>query len=62
MDVAYRPAGPEDLVPAMRVVEQAHNELRGRHRLRPVGLREPAFQPSCAKTRPKATRPRGNRT
>jgi hypothetical protein len=44
MDVAYRPAGPEDLEPGLRVVEKAFNELRGRNGLRPVALREPAFQ------------------
>ena len=44
MEVTYRPARPEDLTPGLRVVEQAFNELRARNGLRPVVLREPAFQ------------------
>lgn len=44
MDVTYRPARPEDLEPGLRVVQQAFNELRTRNGLRPVALREPAFQ------------------
>jgi len=44
MEVSCRPARPEDLAPGLRVVEQAFNELRARHGLRPVPLREPAFQ------------------
>lgn len=44
MDVTYRPARPEDVEPGVRVVQQAFNELRTRNGLRPVALREPAFQ------------------
>jgi len=44
MDVTYRPARPEDLETGLRIVETAFNELRVRNGLRPVTLREPAFQ------------------
>ena len=44
MDVTYRAARAEDLEPGVRVVQQAFNELRSRNGLRPVALREPAFQ------------------
>jgi hypothetical protein len=44
MDVTYRAARVEDLEPGVRVVQQAFNELRSRNRLRPVALRQPAFQ------------------
>jgi GNAT superfamily N-acetyltransferase len=44
MDVTYRAAQVEDLEPGVRVVQQAFNELRSRNGLRPVALRQPAFQ------------------
>src|SRR5215813_8913389 len=44
MDVIYRAARAEDLEPGVHVVQQAFNELRSRNGLRPVALREPAFQ------------------
>src|ERR671932_25830 len=48
MDIAYRPAKPEDLEPAVRIVQQAYNDLRVRHGLAAtVGLRPPLFQQFC---------------
>jgi len=44
MDVAYRPARPEDLEAGLGIVVQAYNDLRVRNGLRPVTLREPVFQ------------------
>jgi GNAT superfamily N-acetyltransferase len=44
MAVTFRPAGPDDLEPGVRVVQQAFSELRVRHGLPPVPLRPPAFQ------------------
>jgi len=48
MDVTYRPARPEDLGPALRIVQEAYNDLRLRHGLAAtVGLRPPLFQNFC---------------
>jgi GNAT superfamily N-acetyltransferase len=48
MDVTYRPARPEDLEPAARIVQRAYNELRVCHGLpATVGLRPPSFQRFC---------------
>jgi GNAT superfamily N-acetyltransferase len=48
MDVGYRPARPEDLEPALRIVQEAYNDLRVCHGLTPnVGLRPPLFQRFC---------------
>jgi len=44
MDVTCRAARAEDLEAGLHVVQQAFNELRSRNGLRPVALREPAFQ------------------
>jgi GNAT superfamily N-acetyltransferase len=48
MDIGYRPARPEDLEPALRVVQDAYNELRLLHGLPPnIGVRPPSFQAFC---------------
>jgi GNAT superfamily N-acetyltransferase len=48
MDIACRPARPEDLDAAARIVQQAYNDLRVRHGLAPtVPLRPPMFQAFC---------------
>jgi GNAT superfamily N-acetyltransferase len=48
MNIIYRPARPDDLESAARVVQQAFNDLRVRHGLEPtVGLRAPLFQRFC---------------
>src|SRR5687768_11527293 len=48
MEVICRPAKSEDLEPAIRIVQEAYNDLRGRHGLAAtVGLRPPAFQSFC---------------
>ncbi|MBK1662084.1 GNAT family N-acetyltransferase [Paracraurococcus ruber] len=48
MGVVYRPAAPEDLEPALRIVQEAYNDLRSRHGLAAnVGLRPPLFQRFC---------------
>jgi GNAT superfamily N-acetyltransferase len=48
MDIACRPARPDDLDAAVRIVQRAHNDLRVRHGLAPtVPLRPPLFQKFC---------------
>ena len=48
MDITCRPARPEDLEPALRIVQEAYNDLRVRHGLAAtVGLRPPLFQNFC---------------
>ena len=48
MDIGYRPARAEDLEPALRLVQDAYNELRVRHGLKPnIGVRPPVFQAFC---------------
>lgn len=48
MDITCRPARPEDLEPALRIVQEAYNNLRVRHGLAAtVGLRPPLFQNFC---------------
>jgi GNAT superfamily N-acetyltransferase len=48
MDITYRPAAQEDLEPALRIVQEAYNDLRVRHGLTAsVGLRPPLFQRFC---------------
>jgi GNAT superfamily N-acetyltransferase len=48
MDIGYRPARPEDLEPAQRIVQKAYNDLRSRHGLTPnIGTRPPLFQRFC---------------
>jgi hypothetical protein len=45
MHITYRPARPEDLEPATRIVQDAYNDLRVRHGLPPsIGLNPPLFQ------------------
>ena len=43
MDIRYRPAEPEDLEEAERVVQQAGNALRARHGRRPWPAPFPKF-------------------
>lgn len=48
MAIIYRPARPDDLDSAVRIVQQAYNDLRVRHGLAPTGpLRPPLFQRFC---------------
>ena len=48
MDIRYRPAEPEDLEEAERVVQQAGNALRARHGRRPWPAPPPiAFPKFC---------------
>ncbi len=48
MDIACRPARPDDLDAAARIVQRAYNDLRARHGLAPtVPLRPPLFQKFC---------------
>jgi len=48
MDIGYRPARREDLEPALRIVQDAYNDLRARHGLTPnVGVKPPSFQAFC---------------
>ena len=48
MNITYRPARPEDLEPAVQIVQQAYNDLRLHHGLRAtVPLRPPLFQKFC---------------
>jgi GNAT superfamily N-acetyltransferase len=48
LDIKYRPARQEDLATALRVVQEAYNDLRVRHGLlATVPLRPPAFPTFC---------------
>jgi ribosomal protein S18 acetylase RimI-like enzyme len=48
MDITYRHANSSDLDSAVRIVQQAYNDLRVRHGLAPtVPLRPPLFQEFC---------------
>jgi ribosomal protein S18 acetylase RimI-like enzyme len=47
MEVTYRPARSDDLDSAVRVVQQAYNDLRERHGFAPIPLRPPLFQAFC---------------
>lgn len=48
MDIGYRPVRAGDLEPALRLVQDAYNDLRARHGLTAnVGVRPPAFQAFC---------------
>jgi GNAT superfamily N-acetyltransferase len=53
MDVAYRPARPEDLEPSGRIVQQAILDLRQQHGVAlPQPLGPPAFQRFCLEEDP----------
>ena len=48
MDITYRHANSSDLDAAVRIVQQAYNDLRVRHGLAPtIPLRPPLFQKFC---------------